>query len=173
MNNLKFKTNRVWYFIVTLCIPGGLLAVESDNLQGIQFSSDGGSTMRTNGNVRILEMSDNVKIAQGTLQISGSTAVFEYVASSNELTRITVHGTPVRYQQQLDEDGGLVIGTSNTILYYTDEIDGETIIELIGSANVTSPDSAMKCASITYLATRDLIREATGPCEGVLNTQSN
>lgn len=147
--------------------------LESDKQQGIQFSSDGGSTMSTSGDVRTLEMKTNVKVTQGTLQIRGDEAIFEYKARSNEVDRVTVHGSPVQYQQQLDEAGGMVTGTSDTLLLYTDPATGETVLELIGSANITTPDSSMKCASITYLADLNIIRDAPGPCEGVFNSPPN
>ncbi|MDD9890288.1 MAG: hypothetical protein OXU66_15325 [Gammaproteobacteria bacterium] len=161
---------------IVLCmgivLPWSLIALESDKDQQVLWSSDGDSTMNIDGDTRILEMSDNVRVTQGTLEILGNEAVFEYQVSSNELTRVTVHGTPVRYQQQLDEDGTLVIGTSDMLMFYTDELD-ETILELIGNANIESPDSTMSCSAIVYISDRDLIREATGPCQGALSSQQN
>jgi lipopolysaccharide transport protein LptA len=151
----------------------GSLALESDRAQAIGFSAEGGSTTSVKGELRILEMKTNVKVTQGTLQIMGDAAIIESVAASGEVTRVTVHGSPVRYQQQLDEQGGLVVGTSETLLFYTDSTADETILELIGKANIQSPDSAMTCAAIVYLADQDIIREATGPCEGILNKRSN
>jgi len=148
-------------------------ALESDKLQGIKFSSDGGSTMSTSGDVRTLEMKTNVKVTQGSLQITGDHAIFEYRAASNELNRVTVHGTPVQYQQQLDETGSMVTGTSDTLLLYTEPATGDTVLELIGNANINTPDSSMKCASLVYLADQNIIRDAPGPCEGVFNSASN
>ncbi len=153
-------------------LPLSLAALESDKDQQVLWSSDGDSTMNIEGDTRILEMSENVRVTQGSLEILGNEAVFEYQVSSNELTRVTVHGTPVRYQQQLDEEGTLVIGTSDTLMFYSDELD-ETILELIGNANIESPDSTMSCAAIIYISDRDLIREATGPCQGTLSSQQN
>ena len=49
----------------------------------------------------------------------------------------------------------------------------ETILELIGNAQIESPSSTIKCNSIIYLVNRDLIREAAGPCEGALGAQKN
>ena len=57
-------------------------------------------------------------------------------------------------------------------MVYSDELD-ETILELVGNANIESPDSTMSCAAIIYIADQDLIREATGPCQGMLSPQSN
>tara|TARA_B100000929_G_scaffold55269_1_gene41105 strand:- start:4154 stop:4510 length:357 start_codon:yes stop_codon:yes gene_type:complete len=115
-------------------------------------------------------MAENVKVTQGSLEILGNEAIFEYSVSTNELTRVIVQGMPVHYQQQLDEDGSMVTGTSNTLLFYTDELYNETILELVGDADIRSPDSAMSCAAIIYIVDRDLIKEATGPCEGTLST---
>ena len=147
-------------------------ALESDGDQQVIWSSDGDSTMSIQGNIRILEMSANVRVTQGTLEILGDEAIFEYEANSNELKKVTVSGSPVRYQQQLDEDGALVKGTSDTLIFYTDELD-ETILELLGNANIESPDSTMRCEAIVYISDRDLIREATGPCQGTLSSQPN
>ena len=147
-------------------------ALESDGDQQVIWSSEGDSTMSIQGNMRILEMSANVRVTQGTLEILGDEAIFEYEANSNELKKVTVSGSPVRYQQQLDEDGALVKGTSDTLIFYTDELD-ETILELLGNANIESPDSTMRCEAIVYISDRDLIREATGPCQGTLSSQPN
>ena len=158
--------------ILGFFLPVSIRALETDRQQQVLWSSDGDSTMRINGNTRILEMSENVKVTQGSLEIIGSEAIFEYLVSTNELTKVTVRGSPVQYQQQLDEDGNLVTGTSDTLVFYSDELD-ETILELVGNANIESPDSTMSCAAIIYIADQDLIREATGPCQGMLSPQSN
>lgn len=172
--NFPYSKALLHSLTLLLCAAAPCLhALESDKLEGIQFSSDGGSTMTTKGELRILEMKTNVRVSQGSLQIEGNAAIFEYVAASGELNRVTVYGSPVRYQQQINSEGSLVIGTSETMLFYIDPAANETILELVGNASIESPDSAMKCATIVYLADQDIIREATGPCEGVLNTRSN
>lgn len=157
---------------LSLALPLTTAALESDKNQQVLWSSDGDSTMSIEGEIRILEMSNNVKVTQGSLEIFGNQAIFEYLVATNELSRVTVHGTPVRYQQQLDESGALVVGTSDTLVFYTDDAD-ETILELVGNANIESPDSTMSCAAIVYVSDRDLIREATGPCQGMLSSQPN
>lgn len=170
------KLHQTKYLLPLCCLiifPLGLFALESDKRQGIQFSSDGGSTMSTSGDIRVLEMQTNVRVTQGSLQINGDKAIFEYRATSNELIRVTVHGSPVQYQQQLDEAGNMVTGTSDTLLLYTETSTGQTLLELVGSANIITPDSSMKCASIVYLADQNIIRDAPGPCEGVFNSQPN
>ncbi len=154
-------------------ISGGLNALEADKSEKIHSSHDGNLTMSTSGEFRILAMEENVKITQGSLQITGDEAIFEYLLASNELIRVTVTGSPVRYQQQLNASGGLATGTSDSLLLYTEPETGQNVLELIGTANISTPDSSMKCAAIVYLADQDIIREASGPCEGVINSQPN
>ena len=171
---MKTNTIRIfllWAFLV-LVYRNNIIALESDTNQRVIWTSDGGSTMDIVGDSRILEMNTNVIVTQGTLEIRGAKAIFEYQTSSNELTKITVHGTPVHYKQQLDGSGAVVNGTSNTLLFYTNDIN-ETVLELLENANLESPDSAISCKSIVYIVERDLIKEALGPCAGALTSASN
>lgn len=163
----------VWLGLILLWTLTPSIALESDTQQEIVWSAAGGSTMRLEGNIQIWELNDNVNVTQGTLKITGDQAVIELDAESNDLLRVTVNGTPVNYQQQLDESGALVTGSSLSIEFYRDSTDEGMIIELIGEAKIASPDTTMNCAAITYLADRDLIREAQGPCQGSLIPSGN
>lgn len=155
-------------FGVALIASNGVYALESDRNQTLEFSADGDSTMRIADNTRIVEMSGNVRVVQGTLKILGDEAIFEYDATTNELTRVTVHGMPVDYRQQLDEDGTIVIGSGDTIVFYTDDASGESVIELIGNAIIEDPETTWSCTAITYFVDSKLIPQSTGPCEGSL-----
>jgi lipopolysaccharide transport protein LptA len=166
INSFRISLLAVFSIATLMSAPGK--ALESDGQQEVQWSSDGGSTMRLEGNTRILELTDNVKVTQGTLQVTGDQATFEYDVETNLLLRVTVQGQPVNYQQQLDSDGAQVTGRSRTLLYYQDDAGGGTVLELIGDAVIASPDTTMNCAAIVYLADQDLIREAEGPCQGSL-----
>ena len=117
-------------------------------------------------------MSNNVIVNQVTLEIRGDRAIFEYEASTNVLKQVQVFGQPVRYQQQLDGDESSVSGVSDSLILSINDFD-ETILELIGNAQIESPSSTIKCNSIIYLVNSDLIREAAGPCEGALGAQQN
>ncbi len=154
-------------------LPVYTTALESDKDQPLMWSADGDSRMSLRGEFRILVMSNNVRVTQGTLQINGDEVIIETRINSDEPPKITVHGSPVRYQQQLDNEGGLVVGFGDTLMLYTDEVNGEEVLELIGNAAIQSPDASLKCSAITYIADRDLIREAAGPCEGVLSSTTN
>lgn len=168
------QTNKpaaiVFAVILIGLLPGLSAALESDKEQEMIWSADGDSRMSIDNGVRIYEMHNNVKITQGTLEIRGDAATIEYNIASNQLSRVTVTGSPAQYQQQLDSSDESVQGTSNSLSFYTDEIDGTTIIELIGEAVIQSPTSNLKCSSIIYVADLDLIREAPGPCSGVFSS---
>jgi lipopolysaccharide transport protein LptA len=158
-------------FIAIGCLTSGnSIALESDKEQELIFSADGGSHMSIANGIRVLEMSDNVKIIQGSMEIRGDAATIESSVSNNEVSKITVIGNPVYYEQQLDSSDAPVKGSSNTITFYTDETDGYSIIELVGEAVIESPSSNLKCSAIIYIADLDLIREAPGPCTGVFSS---
>ena len=147
-------------------------ALESDREQQVTWSADGNSTMQIIENLRILEMTTNVIVNQGSLEIKGDQAIFEYEASTNELRKVQVYGSPVTYQQQLDKDQNMVSGFSDSLTLSNNDFE-ETILELDGNAKIQSPNSTISCQSIVYVVEKDLIREAAGPCEGALGTQKN
>jgi len=164
--------------MIVLIITLGYLSItssfslEADKDQELLVSADGGSRMSIVGDIRLMEMSDNVRITRGSMEIRGDTATIETVMSSGEVSKVTVVGTPVYYQQQLDSSGEPVKGSSNSITFYTDESDGATVVELVGEAVIESPTSNFKCSAITYIAELDLMRDSQGPCSGEFNTSN-
>tara|TARA_B110000091_G_scaffold176960_1_gene192018 strand:- start:238 stop:732 length:495 start_codon:yes stop_codon:yes gene_type:complete len=160
--------------IITLCYLSitSSFSLEADKDQELLVSADGGSRMSIVGDIRLMEMSDNVMITRGSMEIRGDTATIETVMSSGEVSKVTVVGTPVYYQQQLDSSDEPVKGSSNSITFYTDESDGATVVELVGEAVIESPTSNFKCSAITYIAELDLMRDSQGPCSGEFNTSN-
>ncbi|GJM13641.1 MAG: hypothetical protein DHS20C12_20440 [Pseudohongiella sp.] len=154
-----------------LAIPSSL-ALESDRNQALLYSADGGSRMSIQGDIRLMEMSDNVVITRGSMEIRGDAATIEFIISSGEVSKVTVTGTPVHYQQQLDSSDEPVMGSSESISFYTDESDGTNVVELVGQAIVESPSSTFECSAITYIAEQDLIRDTVGPCSGTFNSSN-
>ena len=138
----------------------------------VNWSADGELLVTVENNRRILRMQDNVRISQDSINISGSSAIFEYTLDTQELLRVTVLGTPVRYSQASENSAEPVTGTSDTLIFYDDELTEDTIIEMIGNAFIKSPSSTMNCASIIYVTERDLVREAVGPCQGSLTSRN-
>ena len=62
----------------------------------------------------------------------------------------------------------MLIGTSKTLVFYTDEIDGGSIVELIEEASIKTPDSTWSCRSIIYAVDDNFLRDSSGPCAGMI-----
>tara|TARA_B110000858_G_scaffold83014_2_gene96215 strand:+ start:14708 stop:15238 length:531 start_codon:yes stop_codon:yes gene_type:complete len=154
-----------------LSIPSSF-SLETDKSQELLWSTDGPSHMSNEGGIRLMEMSDNVIITRGSMEIRGDRAIIATIISSGEISKVTVVGTPVYYQQQLDSSDKPVKGSSNSISFYTDEDDGSSIVELEGNAVIESPSSNFQCKAITYIAEQDLIRDTVGPCSGAFNSSN-
>ena len=178
MSSMKTKflskgniTPRLPYLIVPalLLLPGLILAAQSQS--PIKWSSDGELIVTIENDRRVLKINDNVKISQEGIYISGNSAIFEYTLDTQELLRVTVIGTLVRYTQEAESSTGTVTGNSDTLILY-DDVTEDTVIEMIGNAFIKSPNSTMNCASIVYITELDLIREAVGPCQGALSSES-
>jgi lipopolysaccharide transport protein LptA len=147
-------------------------AAESENdslLQDFGWTNDGEMTMATANNIRTVNLSENVVLTQGTLEIFGELAILEFDEPTQILIKATFYGTPVSYRQQLNTGDAGIRGSSDSIVLINEDSSGETVIELIGNAHIESPDSTTDCAAIVYLPNTELIRTATGPCAGSLN----
>ena len=161
------RINQLTAAALVILITYSSSGLESDKSQDFFYSNSGRSTSRVEGEVRIHTLEDNVKFSQGTLQISGDNAVIQRAINSGIPPKVTVSGSPARYQQQLDEDGSIVEGESDSIHYYN---EGEPVVEFIGSATLRLPNDFMSCVSIKYF-TESEYTETTGPCEGVSSQQ--
>ena len=167
----SFKTP--FALLASCCLLSVASFAQEENLGPVEWLHDGPFALRTEGNIRITEMEDNVRITRGKIEVIGDKAVLEQTVDTRELVRVTVTGSPVHYKQILDTDGEEVTGTSETLVLYEDETSKETIIELVGSALINTPDSSINCAAIVYNAAQAIIPRSTGPCGGVLTTPSN
>lgn len=169
---MSFRPNPKRALLHSLLLLAGiactrsLFALETDKEQNVIYSG-GDSTLRIEGNTRIITIEGGVKVNQGTLQITGSTAVFERSLDSDAINRITITGAPATYQQQLDVDGALVVGNSEVILYYSED---EPVIELVGSAILQQHSDVLNCEAVKYY-TDSGVTHYTGPCSGVLGRQ--
>ncbi len=157
------KINYLLLSSVCLITGVGVFGLESDKDQDILYSALGRSTSRIEGDIRIVTLQQDVKVTQGTLEISGDNAIFESEAESSAIRQVEVTGAPARYRQQLDVGGDYVEGESESILYY---VEGEPVVEFIGSAILRGSNDILRCAAIKYY-TDSRFTETTGPCEGV------
>lgn len=159
--------------MATLSLFTGFANAAEQSAEPIDYDAQGGVTMSTDGDIRIVEMAGPVQVTQGSILIEGDNAVFEYAADTGRLIRATVYGNPVSYTQDLDNEGGRVTGTSERLILFENEITLETMIEMIGNAIINTPDSNMNCAALLYNSSQNLIPSSTGPCGGSLNNASN
>ncbi len=161
------------WFVLAGALAWALVAParENDSGQAIEWSADGDSSLSMENGVRQLHMTDNVTITRGGLEIRGDQALIEYSTETSELDRVTVRGAPANYRQSLDEDGGLVTGSGDTIFFYTDA-DGNTVIELVGNAGIRSREMDTQCESIVYVTELELIR-ASGNCAGAFTPRND
>lgn len=174
MNNLLRTKLSTFAFTILLASMGQLTyaAAASETASASQdfgWTNDGEMTMTTVNSINTINLSENVVLTQGALEIFGDLAVLEFDEPTQVLIKATIYGTPVNYQQQPDADGVGVRGTSDSIVLINEDSSGETVIELIGNAHIESPDSTTDCAAIVYLPNSELIRKATGPCAGTLS----
>ena len=106
-------------FSAMVMLPGMLMGAQSQS--PLNWSADGELLVTVENDRRILRMQDNVKISQDSINISGSSAIFEYTIDTQELLRVTVLGAPVRYSQASESSAEPVTGKSDTLIFYDDE----------------------------------------------------
>lgn len=141
---------------------------ESDSEQPIGYSNTGSGSIRNQGGMRVISISDNVRITQGTMEISGDFAKLEYDLETDELIQVTIEGTPATYQQELD-DGSDVNGESDTIFYFA---SGDINVEFVENAMFRQQGNTMNCAAIKHFLDTEFT-DYTGPCEGLLINAAN
>jgi len=148
-------------------------AAETEPSLPVDWTADGQFNVRIENDVRIVELQDNVRVTQGGLAISGDQAIFEYTADSNDLIRVTVHGTPVQYRQEQEGSDTVVTGSSDTIILSEDEVTENTIVEMKGNATIRTPDSTTNCVGLIYDTVLNIIPSSTPPCSGSLSSPTN
>ncbi|MDT8427681.1 MAG: LptA/OstA family protein [Pseudomonadales bacterium] len=169
------KTRLKLNFLCVCCALGLAMpfsygwGLSSDQEQELVYTADGNSTIANSNGQRIVTVRDNVFVKQGSMELRGSQAVFEYDIDSNELQRITVTGAPARFQQEPDSGEGLIQGSSDTIIYL---IGAQAVIDMTGNASFNQNGSQMQCVRIQHNID-DGSTEMTGPCSGTLPPQSN
>ncbi|MFK7865210.1 MAG: LptA/OstA family protein [Pseudohongiellaceae bacterium] len=168
MNSL-LQSKSFFLSVATTVLLSSVGQAADNSAEELRYSADGELTMTVADNVRTLNLSENVIITQGTLEIVGDLAILEFDEITQDLIRATIYGKPVSYTQILSDDNASVNGTSDSIVLLTEESTDTSVIELNGNAKIQSPDSSMQCAAIVYIPDNDLIRKATGPCAGLLN----
>ncbi len=168
----KFRTSRTCLGLCAAVLTVAATtawSLSADREQELMYSADGNSTIATVEGVRIVTVRENVFIKQGSMELRGDLAVFEYDQENSELKKVSVTGSPASFQQQPDGKGEIITGSSKNIYYY---VGSENLIEFVGTARFNQGGSVMNCIEIRHGIDTGTT-EMTGPCSGTLAPQSN
>lgn len=100
---------------ISLLLSTPLLALKNDIEKPVHINADSVIFNKSKG-FAIYE--GNVSIIQGTLKIRA--AKIEIKASNNEISKITASGSPVSFEQKMD-DGKMAKGKANRVIYQVKE----------------------------------------------------
>lgn len=118
---LKLTPSLIMIFTV-----GSIHALKNDIEKPVHINAD---TVVFNKSKGLAVYEGNVTIKQGTLDIRA--ARIEIHAPNNEISKITAKGSPVSFQQQMD-DGKLAKGKANNVRYQVKDkkifLDGNAVI---------------------------------------------
>ena len=105
----------------------------------------------------------NVKLTQGSVNISGDDAAITFNSDSNEAIYVLVNGNPAYFRWSNNLDPSESSGSSSSIEYDVRESN------LIFSGNVTfsQPGITYECGRLLYNLESDLA-EGTGGCRGAI-----
>jgi lipopolysaccharide export system protein LptA len=101
--------------LLLACLPLTSHALSEDVEKPLNIESDTAEFDNSNGTATYV---GNVLSTQGTLEIKSETLNIQ--APENEIETVTAKGTPVNFQQQMD-DGKMVVGHSQTMIYLVKE----------------------------------------------------
>ena len=168
----QFRTSRAFLSLCAVALISAATAawsLSADREQELIYSADGNSTIATVEGMRIVTVRENVFIKQGSMELRGNLAIFEYDQQNSELKKVSVTGSPASFQQQPDGNGEIITGSSENIYYY---VGSENLIEFVGTARFNQGGSVMNCIEIRHGIDTGTT-EMTGPCSGTLAPQSN
>lgn len=132
------------FLVFLFCCPltQSIFAIESDFKEPIQFTAN---NTYLNYHQSRFSSSGNIKITQGTILIHASHASGSL--RNGQPYQIKLSGNPVRFQQKLSIEQGMVYGKANSITYSSTTAE----ILLTGNASITRDDgSSLSAETIRY-----------------------
>ena len=142
--NIHLKPNELtikFMLLITLLFTTSLAFARTDDIkQPVHIDADSVTFNKAKG-YAIYE--GNVSIRQGTLKISAQK--IEIFAPGNDMQRIETSGSPVIFQQEMD-DGKLAKGQANKIRYLVKEKQ----LQMSGNAKLTQHKDTFNSAYIQY-----------------------
>ncbi|MFC0309550.1 lipopolysaccharide transport periplasmic protein LptA [Gallibacterium trehalosifermentans] len=143
---MKFKTNLTLLGLLTLLFSYSTFALIGDSEQPINIESNNQSLDLSSN---VVTFTDNVVITQGSVKIHADKVVItrpnDKEKAKNKKETIEAFGSPVKFQQQLD-NGKIVYGDANKVHYDL----GKEFLTLIGNAKLKQADSRINGDLITY-----------------------
>lgn len=156
------KTQQIILSLLTLTglslsLAPAAFAIPSDRNQSISLEADRATFNEKTG---ITTYTGNVVIQQGTLKIQANSIVAN-LNQQSQIKNVTAQGSPAKFQQQMDNKGGLAKGEAKKIIY-----NAETgILSLSGGAFLSQNGATFRGENLTYSMNKGDI-EATGGSNG-------
>lgn len=155
-NNRERGRNACRLACVLLALSAPIAqALPDDQHQPIHVTSD--SAVQENN---MVTYRGNVVVVQGSIRIEADQVVINH--EKGKLQRAVATGKPVRFQQQPDNEGGLITGNASTVIYYS----ADQRVELLQDALVDRDKSTVRGNRIEYLLPSKTVR-----AEGSVNNQ--
>ena len=146
MQNIPLRGKKVRVFTVGLLLMVGFLfnnlalARTDDIKQPVHINANSVTFNKAKG---YAIYQGNVSIQQGTLKISAEK--IEIFAPNNTIERIEASGSPVSFQQEMD-DGKKAKGQANSIRYLVQKKE----LRLVGNAKLAQDKDTFSSAYISY-----------------------
>lgn len=133
-------------FLMTCLFSGSLMAMEADRKQPVEIEADSASFVQEN---KRTEFSGNVIVTQGSLKITAANVIAE--RDDNGGQHISANGSPVRFQQHLDEKNAngthqLIKGHANHITFD----HPKNLVTLSGNAMIDREGDTVSGNEISY-----------------------
>ena len=155
----QYQTFLTQTFVVVglCCASVSAFALQSDRNQSISLLADRATF---NDKTGVTTYSGNVEIEQGTMKVYANSIVAQ-LNKNKQISTITATGSPAKFQQQLDENKGIVRGEAQKIIY-----NAETgILNLIGNAYLYQNGASIRSNTLKYSMNKGDI-EASGGSTG-------
>lgn len=158
------NSNRYRYFIACSLwvFSVSCYALASDADQPIHIEGDDAEIDQNN---ETIVYTGSVEVVQGTLRVQGDRMVVKI--KGDQVERITTIGAPARYQQELEDDQGVVHAHADSIIYHT----AAERIYLNGKASLIQQGNELEGESIRYDIVNGKVDASAGDKPGRVRMQ--
>ena len=139
-SQLRADFARIAITFGLIAAGGSAQALSTDRQQPLDIRANYQESVlgqKAGGDTNVATLKGNVEMVQGSLKASGDLAVVYDTdkngqAGDGSIKRLTLTGKPANMEQQLDNGGGMMTATANTIEYNT----GSSVAEFTGNVVV-------------------------------------